>query len=241
MGGSGEVRKIVQLRARDSHHALYDVAFSLNTLSSECDIDAVKSQATNSQVPAISFKQSRNPCCVIEARLDKACDDHAVRSPQPEDRDLGAGTTPAFAAGRYHPLAKNDDLTSSDVFDGSNNFTDHFDVARGQRAVGLTQRQNPRDLPDPQRLRRRHRAIDQYRHIRRVADAFVVDENASEALDHPDDAGAANAAIIIAADDAGPPDALIVASLVQCSGRARSSEPKSSQQQPPGDDRLRHD
>jgi hypothetical protein len=97
-------------------------------------------------------------------------------------------------------------------------------------------------LPDPQGVSRRHRAIDQHGHIRRIADAFAVDKNASEALDHPDDAGAANAAIPIAADDAGPADALIVASLVQCPGRARSSEPKSSQQQPPGDDRLlRHD
>jgi hypothetical protein len=96
-------------------------------------------------------------------------------------------------------------------------------------------------LPDPQGVSRRRRAIDQYRHVWRVADAFVIDENAPKALDHPDDAGAANAAIVIAADDAGPPDALIVASLVQCPGRARSSEPKSRQQQPPGDDwLLRH-
>jgi hypothetical protein len=241
MPGSGEVGKIVCLRARDSHHALYDVAFSLNTPSGECDIHAVKSQATDPQVPAISFNQSRNPCCISAAWLDKTCDDHAVRSAQPEDRDLGARTTPVLAAGRYHPLAQNNDLARIDIIDRSNDFADHFDAARGQRTAGLAQRQNARDLPDPQRLRRRHRAIDQYRHIRRIADAFAVDKNAPEALDHPDDAGAANAAIIIAAD-AGPPDAPIVASLVQCPGRARSSEPKSSQQQPPGDDRLlRHD
>ena len=137
MPGSGEVGKIVRLRARDSHHALYDVAFSLNTPSGECDIHAVKSQATNPQVPAISFKQSRDSCCVVAARLDKACDDHAVRSPQPEDRDVGAGTTPALAAGRYDLLAQNSDLTSFDVFDGSNGFADHFDAVRGQRAIGL--------------------------------------------------------------------------------------------------------
>jgi hypothetical protein len=218
------------------------LAFNLNTPPDECDIHAVKSQATNPQVPAISFKQSRDPCSVVAARLDKACDDHAVRSPQPEDRDLGAGTTPVLAAGRYHLLAENSDLASSDVFDRSNDFTDHCDAARGQRAVGLTQRHKVRDLPDPQRFCGARRTIDQYWHVRRIADAFAVDENAPEALDHPDDAGAANAAIIIAADDAGPPDALIVASPVQCPGRVRSSEPKSSQQQPPGDDRLvRHD
>jgi hypothetical protein len=137
MASSSEVRKIVRLRARDSHHALYDVAFSLNTSSSECDIDAVKSQATNPQVPAISFKQSRNPCCVVAAWLDKTCDDHAVRSPQPEDRDLGAGTTPAFAADRYDPLAENSDLTSFDAFDGTSDFADHFDAVCGQRAIGL--------------------------------------------------------------------------------------------------------
>src|SRR5712671_3537189 len=137
MGGSGEVRKIVRLRARDSHHALYDVAFRLNTSSSECDIDAVKSQATNSQVPAISFKQSRNPCCVVAAWLDKTCDDHAVRSPQPEDRDLGAGTTPVLAASRYHLLAENSDFTSFDAFDGASDFADQFDAVRGQRAIGL--------------------------------------------------------------------------------------------------------
>src|SRR5260370_20965991 len=122
MGGSGEVRKIVRLRARDSHHALYNVASSLNTSSSECAIDAVKSQATNPQVPAISFKQSRDPCCVVAAWLDKTCDDHAVRSPQPEDRDLGAGTTPAFTARRHHRLAQNRDLTSSDAFAGTRAF-----------------------------------------------------------------------------------------------------------------------
>src|SRR5713101_1251186 len=214
MPGSGEVGKIVRLRARDSHHALHDLAFRLNAPPDECGIHAVKSQATNPQVPAISLKQSRDPCCVIAARLDKACDDHAVRSPQPEDRDVGAGTTPALAAGRYHLLAKNDDLTSCDVFDGSNGFADHFDAVRGQRAVGLTQRQNAHDLPDPQRFCGGRRTIDQYRHVRRIADAFAVDENASEALDHPDDAGAANATIVVAADDAGPPDALIVAFLV---------------------------
>jgi len=95
-------------------------------------------------------------------------------------------------------------------------------------------------LPDPQCLRRCCRAVDQYRHIRRVADAFAVDKNASEALDHPDDAGAANAAIIIAVDDAGPPDALIVASAVRRPGRPRSCEPESGQQQPAGDNRLPH-
>src|SRR5882757_6878406 len=100
MRGSGEVGKIVRLRARDSHHALYDGAFSLNTPSGECDI-------------------------------------HAVRSPQPEDRDLGAGTTPVLVAGRYHLLAENSDFTSFDAFDGASDFADQFDAVRGQRAIGL--------------------------------------------------------------------------------------------------------
>jgi hypothetical protein len=137
MAGSGEIRKIVRLRVRDSHHALHDLAFHLNTPPGERDIHAVKSQAANPQAPAISFKQSRNPCCVVAARLDKACDDHAIRSPQPEDRDLVAGTTPAFAAGRYHLLTENSDFTSFDAFDGANDFADQFDAARGQRAIGL--------------------------------------------------------------------------------------------------------
>jgi hypothetical protein len=218
------------------------LAFHLNTPPSERGINAVKSQATYPQAPAISFKQSRDPCCVIEARLDKACDDHAVRPPQPEDRDVGAGTTPALAAGRYYPLAQDGDLTKFDVFDGANDLADHFDAVRGQHAVGLTQRQNARDLPNPQRSCGGRCAIDQYRYVRRIADAFVIDENAPEALDHPDDSSAANATISVAVDDAGSPDAPIVASSNLRPGRARSTEPKSRQQQPAGDDRLlRHD
>jgi hypothetical protein len=137
MGGSSEIGKIVRFRARDSHRALHHLAFRLNTPPDECGIHAVKSQATNPQGPAISFKQSRNPCCVVAAWLDKTCDDHAVRSPQPEDRDLGAGTTPVLGASRYHLLAENSDLTSFDAFDGTSDFADQFDAVRGQRAISL--------------------------------------------------------------------------------------------------------
>src|SRR5260370_4195814 len=137
MGGSSEIGKIVRFRARDSHRALHHLAFSLNTPPDECGIHAVKSQATNPQGPAISFKQSRNPCCVVAAWLDKTCDDHAVRSPQPEHPDLAARTTPCLAGGRYHLLAQNSDLTSVDVFDGANDFADHCDAARCQHAIGL--------------------------------------------------------------------------------------------------------
>jgi hypothetical protein len=242
MPGSDQIGKIVHFRAGDSHRALHHLAFRLNAPPDECGVHTVKSQAANPRAQAISFKQSRDPCRVIAARLDKACDDHAVRSPQPEDRHVGTRTTPAFSAGRYHLLAQNSDLAGRDVFDRANDFTDHFDAVRGQRAVGLTQRQNARDLPNPQRCCGGRRTIDQYRYIRRIADAFAVDENASEPLDHPNDACAANATVVVAADDAGPPDASIVGTPDLRQGRARSSEPKSNQQQPARDHRLlRHD
>jgi len=57
------------------------VALRLNTPPGECGIHAVKSQATNPQISAVSFKQSRDPCCVVAAWLDEACNDHAIRSP----------------------------------------------------------------------------------------------------------------------------------------------------------------
>src|SRR5258708_38907873 len=100
MGGSSEIGKIVHFRARDSHRALHHLAFRLNTPPDECGIHAVKSQATNPQGPAISFKQSRDPCCVVAAGLGETCADHAVPSPQPPDRDLGSGPPPVLSARR---------------------------------------------------------------------------------------------------------------------------------------------
>ena len=81
-----------------------------------------------------------------------------------------------------------------------------------------------------------YRKGDPYRHISRIADALTVDENTSEALDDPDNAGTADA--LIAVREAGSTDALIAASPDLRGGGGRSGEPKSRQQQAAGDDRL---
>jgi hypothetical protein len=234
---SGQIGKIVRLGARDLHHALRHIALGLNTLSDQRRINADKPQTANPQAVATAFERSGNPRCGVAALLDKAGDDHAIGPAQSGDRDVNAGTAPAFVTVPYDFLTKDAHLAGLDGLNRPDHFADGFDPVGGQQAVGLAQRHNARDMSDPQRLRRRRGAIDPYRHTRRVADAFAVDENTAEALDDPDNAGAANAVIVTAARDPRSSDAVIVASCDLRPDRGRSGEPKSGQQQPSGNDR----
>jgi hypothetical protein len=237
-GCSGQIGEIVRPGARDLHPTLRNVALGLNTLSDQRRIDAHNPQTADPQAIAASFERSRNPRCGIAALLDQACNDDAIRPAQSGDRDINAGTTPAFVAAPDDLLAEDAHLAGLDGFNRPDDFADGFDPVGGQRAVGLAQCHNACDVSDPQRLCRCRLAIDPYRHTRGVADPFAVDENAAKALDDPDDAGATDAVIVAAVCDPRSADAMIVASFDLRPDRGRSKEPESRQQQPSGDDRL---
>jgi hypothetical protein len=51
------------------------------------------------------------------------------------------------------------------------------------------------DMADAQVARAADKAVDGDRHVLRIGDAVVIDDNAAEALDRADEAGAADAAI----------------------------------------------
>src|SRR5438876_7837813 len=144
---------------------------------------------------------------------------------------------PAFVAGRYDPLAQHGHLAVLDAFDRPHHLADHADAVGDQRTVRLRQRQHARQMSDLERFRRCRFAIDPHRDVRRIADAFAVDENAAETLNDPDNAGAADA-LIVATRDTRSADTLIAAAAHLCPGGGRSGKPESHKQRPAREDGL---
>src|SRR5712692_4578524 len=80
-------------------------------------------------------------------------------------------------------------------------------------------------------------AFDPHHDVRRIADAFAVDENTAETLNDPDNAGAADA-LIVATRDTGAADTLVAAAAHLRPDGGRSGKPESHKQRPARDHGL---
>ena len=106
---------------------------------------------------------------------------------------LRPGVAAPIGVGR-HVLAEHGDPRRADPFDRADDFARHGDHPR-REAVAARHRRRAHDMADPEIGRRARPAVDDHRHIRRIGDAQIVDDDAAELSDRPDDAGAADAAV----------------------------------------------
>ncbi|MHC2684288.1 hypothetical protein ACVJDU_005852 [Bradyrhizobium diazoefficiens] len=231
-----EIRKIIDTGARGLHRALVCAAFDLDAVADEQGIDTVQPQPADMQTVRAALDQARDARSRIASRLDQACDDHAVGTAQAVDRDLRARMELALLAAGDDLLTEHRQLVALHLFDRTRDLARDRDAARDQRAVSPTGRDHARKLADAQRIGAGRLAVDSDRNVARIGDALAIDVDTAEALDHADDAGAADA-VIIASRDPGAADALIGAAPDLRVGNGRAGEPESRQQQTAGDER----